>query len=155
MRRDRLHSFTRLSLVPSLLFAAFVLITFGPTHPASGSVKSSVPACKGSNLIAAFAYSNVYAGAVITVAVVNVGTSACRLNGYPKLLGVREGHEYAIANVIHGTQDVNLRPANLAPRVSGALILDTPLGCNANAYPYPVSDQYTGVVIVLPGDDGM
>ena len=131
--------------MPSLLFAALVLIPLGPAQPAFGSTKSSVQACTGANVIGAFAYSNLYAGgALITIAVVNVGTFTCRLGGYPKLLGIRDGHEYALAKVSHGTQDVSLEPAILTPRMSGALILDTSLGCNANVYPYPVSDQYTG-----------
>lgn len=137
------------------MFAALVLIAFGPGQAALGSTKSSVQACTGTNVIGAFAYSNLYAGgALITIAVVNVGASTCRLGGYPKLLGIRDGHEYAFAKVSHGTQDVSLEPAILAPRMSGALILDTSLGCNANVYPYPASDQYTGVVILLPHDNG-
>lgn len=111
--------------------------------------------CIGTNLVGAFAYSNVYAGgALITVAVVNVGQSTCRLGGYPKLLGIRGGHEYALKDVRHGTQDVSLQPANLAPRQSGALILDIELGCNANVTPTPAADQYSGVVLVLPGGNG-
>jgi hypothetical protein len=137
------------------LFAALVLIPLGPAQPAFGSTKSSVQACTGTNVIGAFAHSNLYAGgALITIAVVNVGTSTCRLGGYPKLLGIRDGHEYAFANVSHGTQDVSLEPAILAPRMSGALIFDTSLGCNANVYPYPASDEYTGAVILLPRDTG-
>jgi hypothetical protein len=106
-------------------------------------------------MIGAFAHSNGYAGGgIITIVVVNVGTSTCRLGGYPQLLGIRDGHEYAFTKVDHGTQDVNLETAILAPRMSGALILDTSDGCNANVYPYPVLDQYTGVVILLPHDNG-
>ena len=155
MRHSRLRTHVRLGLVPSLLFAALVLIPLGPAQPAFGSTKSSVQACTGANVIGAFAYSNLYAGgALITIAVVNVGTFTCRLGGYPKLLGIRDGHEYALAKVSHGTQDVSLEPAILTPRMSGALILDTSLGCNANVYPYPVSDQYTGGVILLPHHNG-
>jgi hypothetical protein len=155
MRYHRLRAHVRLGLVQSLLLAALVVIPLGPAQPAFGSTKSSVQACTGTNVTGAFAYSNIYAGgALITIAVVNVGTRTCQLGGYPKLMGIRGGHEYALANVSHGTQDVSLEPAILAPRMSGALILDTSLGCNANVYPYPVSDQYTGVVIVLTHDNG-
>jgi len=72
----------------------------------------------------------------------------------PKLLGIRNGHEIAFAEVRHGTQDMSLQPAILAPRMSGAFILDTPLGCNANVTPEPAVDQYSGVVVVLPGGKG-
>lgn len=109
----------------------------------------------GTNLIGAFAYSNYYAGgALFTIAVVNVGTLTCQLRGYPKLSGIRDGHQYAFANVGHGTQDVSLQPAILTPRMSGALVLDTALGCNADEYPSSVSHQYTGVVILLPHNSG-
>jgi hypothetical protein len=155
VRHIRLHASTRPILVLSLLFAAIIVTPFELVQPAVGSTKSSVQACIGTNLIGAFAYSNVFAGgALITVAVVNVGPSACRLGGYPKLMGIRGGHEYAFTGVRHGTQDVSLRPAILAPRPSGALILDTELGCNANVAPTPAAGKYTGVVIVLPGGKG-
>jgi hypothetical protein len=155
MRYHRLRAHVRLGLVQSLLLAALVVIPLGPAQPAFGSTKSSVRACTATNVIGAFAYSNVYAGgALITIAVVNVGTRTCQLGGYPKLMGIRGGHEYALANVSHGTQDLSLEPAILAPRMSGAFILDTSLGCNANVYPYPKSDQYTGLVILLPRDKG-
>ena len=153
MTRSRLGTPARLVL--SVLFATLLVNPLALNEPASGTQKSPFPSCIGSNLKGVFAYSNVYAGGdLITVAVVNVGVSACRLSGYPKLLGTRGGHEFPIANVVHGTQDVNLRPAILGPRVSGALILDAPLGCNANVAPPVTSDQYTGAVIVLPNDKG-
>jgi hypothetical protein len=138
-----------------LSFAVLVLVPLGTAPPASGSTKSPVEACTGPSLTGAFAYSNVYAGgAVITIAIVNVGTSTCRLGGYPKLTGIRGGHGYAFASVAHSTQDVSLEPTVLSPRESGALILDTSLGCNANVYPYPPADVYTGLIIILPHGKG-
>jgi hypothetical protein len=85
---------------------------------------------------------------------VNIGTSTCRLGGYPNLLGIRDGHEYAFEEVSQGTQNTNLKFTKVAPRMSGALILDTSRGCNANVYPYSVSDQYTEVVVLLPHATG-
>ncbi len=152
---SRFHTSTRQILALCLLSAGIALTPFGVVPSAFSSTKSAVSPCIGTNLVGAFAYSNVYAGgALITVAVVNVGQSACRLGGYPKLLGIRGGHEYAFKDVRRGTQDVSLRPAILAPRVSGALILDIVTGCNANVSPTPVADQYTGVTVVLPGSNG-
>ena len=88
-------------------------------------------------MVGAFAHSSGYAGGgIYTIAVVNIG------------------HEYAIRHLDHGTQDVSLEPATLAPRMSGAFILDVSLGCNANSLPYPVSDLFTGVVILLPHGNG-
>lgn len=158
MKPNRLHSRVRrcqvLSVV-SILFSALVVGSFVLDRPAVGSTKISVQSCNGTNLRGAMAYSDVYAGgALIRIAVVNVGVSACRLSGYPRLLGIRDGHEYPLANVSHGTQDVNLQPAILKPRMSGAFIIDTPLGCNANVAPPPASDLYAGVVMILPRGNG-
>lgn len=158
MKHNRLHASARLSQVLSMvsfLFAALIVAPLVPAQPALGSAKSSVQNCNDTNLKGALAYSNVYAGgALITIAVVNVGVSACRLSGYPRLLGIRDGREYPLANVRHGTQDVNLRPAILAARMSGAFIIDTPLGCNASVGPAVASDQYSGVIIILPPSNG-
>jgi len=127
----------------------------GVAQPSFGATARSVQECEGSDLAGAFAYANTYAGgALITLAITNVGTYSCRLGGYPTLLGIRGGHEYALDHLEHGTQDRNLQPTTLSPRESGALILDTSLGCNANVYPLPVADRYTGVVVVLPRHHG-
>jgi hypothetical protein len=135
--------------------ASLSLVLLGPIQRASGSASSSAPACRGADLAGAFAYSNLGAGnALITVAISNVGTASCRLGGYPKLMGIRGGHEYKLENVGHGTQDKNLRPAVLSPRMSGALILNTSLGCNANVSPYRGSNNYSGLVVLLPQHRG-
>jgi hypothetical protein len=155
VKNFRLHAFTRPILVLSLLSTALTVTQFEFVQPAVGSMKNPVQACIGTNLVGQFAYSNDYAGgALMTVAVVNVGEAACRLGGYPKLLGIRRGHEYAFKDVKHGTQGSSLRPTILAPRQSGAFILDISLGCNANVTPTPVADRYSGFVIVLPGRNG-
>jgi hypothetical protein len=137
---------------------ASVLLCFslaGPTQLSFGATTGSVQACDGADLVGAFAYSNLYAGGgIVTLAITNVGTSRCRLKGYPKLLGIRGGHEYPLSHVGRGTQDKSLYPTTLAPRMSGALILDTSLGCNANVDPMPVADLFTGVVILLPHGHG-
>ena len=121
----------------------------------AGATKNSTPDYIGANLRGAIAYSNDYAGGgLITVALVNVGSSDCYLSGYPVILGIRDGHAFPLSHVRHGTQGPNFRPATLRARMSGALILDTVLSCHANVVPLPPSDRYTGVIIVLPRDDG-
>jgi hypothetical protein len=133
------------------------LLTPSQTRQAAkkGETTGLIQACKGADLAGAFAHSDLYAGgAIVTFAITNVGTSTCRLGGYPKLLGIRSGHEYPLSHVAHGTQEGNLYPATLAPRMSGAFVLDMSLGCNANVYPLPVVDRYTGVVILLPNSHG-
>jgi hypothetical protein len=145
--------FRRLAVYIALAVLSLGLV--GTIQEPSGATSRSVSACEGTNLAGAFAYSNLYAGgAIITLAITNVGTSACWLGGYPKLRGIRGGHEYALPHVGRGTQDVELHPTTLAPRESGALILDLNLGCNANVSPLPVADRYMGVVILLPQRHG-
>jgi hypothetical protein len=141
------------------IFAAvLVVLLLGiavPVKTVMGASRDVLSACKGTDLVGAFAHSNIYAGGgIITIAITNIGTSSCRLAGYPTLLGVRARHEYEFTHLEHGTQDSDLTPTSLAPRESGGLILDNPLGCNANVYPLPVADQFTGLVIVLPRHEG-
>ncbi|HEY5266857.1 MAG TPA: DUF4232 domain-containing protein [Acidimicrobiales bacterium] len=149
-----------LQLSRTALFVVFALVVVFlniavPAKASFGASRESLPACKGANLVGAFARSNLYAGGgIITLAITNIGTSACRLAGYPTLLGVRDGHEYVLTHIGHGTQDSSLTPTSLAPRESGGLILDNSLGCNANVYPLPVADRFTGLVIVLPKREG-
>jgi hypothetical protein len=138
-----------------LSFAVLFLAIVAPAKASFGASRDPTVTCKGTNLVGAFAHSNSYAGGgIITIAITNIGTSACQLGGYPTLLGVRGGREYKLTILGHGTQDSDLTPTSLAPRESGALILDNPLGCNANVYPLPVADQFSGLVIVLPKQQG-
>ena len=117
---------------------------------------ATIKPCQGKYLAGATASSSLYAGGgIIVVAITNVGPSTCQLGGYPRLLGVRGGHEYKLTHVGEGpTQDGQLHATTLSPREAGALILDTPLGCNANVYPPPAASNYTGVVILLPDRQG-
>ncbi len=117
---------------------------------------ASIKPCEGTNLIGAKASSSVYAGgATIVLAITNIGPSACELGGYPRLLGIREGHEYRLTHVGQGpTQDGQLDATTLSPREAGAIIFDTPLGCTANANPLPVADEFAGVVVLLPNREG-
>jgi hypothetical protein len=142
----------RLTVVAATL--TFGLIAY--IQLSSGAVSSPVTACEGANLAGVTASSNVYAGgAIIVLAITNIGTSACQLGGYPTLLGIRGGHEYALSHVGEGpTQDGQLHSTVLRARQAGALILNTTLGCNANATPLPVVDEYTGLVILLPHHQG-
>jgi hypothetical protein len=62
----------------------------GPERRADAARTTVTARCKGANLAGAFVANNLGAGnALITIAVTNVGTSACRLGGYPALLGIR------------------------------------------------------------------
>jgi hypothetical protein len=135
----------------ALAVAALVLSPLGPDHHAGASPIAVTASCRGENLAGAFVTANVGAGnTLITIAVTNVGTSSCRLGGYPTLLGIRGGHEYHVTITAHGTQDVNLHPTVLAPRMSGALILNTSIGCVPGGDPNAASHTYSGIVILLP-----
>src|SRR5580658_9508304 len=137
-------SAVRLSGVSLVLLSLTVVLS--PTI-ASKSSAASIKPCEGMNLIGARASSSVYAGgAIIVLAITNIGPSACELGGYPRLSGIRGGLEYKLAHIGEGpTQDGQLDATTLRPREAGALIFDTPLGCNANANPLPVADEFTGV----------
>jgi hypothetical protein len=54
----------------------------------------------------------------------------------------------------HGTQDANLYPTMLTPRMSGAFILNTNIGCVPGGDPHRALHTYSGIVIVLPHDAG-
>jgi hypothetical protein len=144
------------------LLSGILLVLLGMTvvlSPviASNSGAASVKPCQGMNLRGETASSSVYAGgAIIVLAITNIGPSACELGGYPRLLGIRGGHEYKILDVGRGpTQDGQLRATTLSPREAGAIIFDTSLGCNANVYPPPVASDYTGVILLLPDQQGL
>ena len=140
----------------TVLLALLSLIVVLSPAISSNSGAASIKPCEGTNLIGAKASSSVYAGgAIIVLAITNIGPSACELGGYPRLLGIRGGHEYRLTHVGEGpTQDGQLRTTTLSPREAGAMIFDTSLGCNANANPLPVADEFTGVVVLLPNREG-
>jgi hypothetical protein len=145
----------RRHVTPLIVAAALIFGLVGFAPSSSGAATRSVKACVGGNLAGALASSDLYAGgAIIVLAITNTGTSACHLSGYPRLLGIRDGHEFSLSHVGEGTQDRQLNSTTLLSRQAGALILNTSLGCNANVSPLPVADEYTGVVILLPHQRG-
>ncbi len=148
--------FRKTALTASVVVAlAFLSVAASGATVAGAAARKESP-CSGANLVGAFARSDTYAGGgIITLALTNIGASNCTLGGYPKLIGIRGGREYALTHVGHGTQDSDLGPTTLTPRQSGALILDNSLGCNANVYPLKAIYVFTGIVIVLPKDQGI
>jgi len=77
----RLHAFTRPILVLSLLSTALTVTQFEFVQPAVGSMKNHVQACIGTTGWAICVFERLCGGALMTVAVVNVGEAACRLGG--------------------------------------------------------------------------
>lgn len=117
----------------------------------------AAPACHGDELAGAYVTSGAGLGNTSTVvAVTDVGTTACRLEGYPTLRGLHDGRWRSLA-AHHGTYFGNLGPTTLQPRESAAFVLGTSDGCVAINGPNPKKDAqveaantYVEVVAALP-----
>jgi len=111
--------------------------------------------CSGSNLVGALVSKQVVTGhEVTTIAVTNVGSSACSLRGYPGLVGLKGSERRKLRVTKHGTYGGNLEPAVLAPRMSGALIIGTGDLCAPYYGVPPAGHTYSGLILVLPGNKG-
>ncbi len=120
-----------------------------------GSAAMAVASCTGRDLVGAVTGQQAGAGnGIATIAFTNVSTSTCRLGGYPQLRGVRGGREYALRVTGHATQYGNLEPVNLAPRMSGALILNTASGCVPGGDRLAARHTYVAIIVVLAGGRG-
>lgn len=127
----------------------------------SRPIAASVLPCEGRNLVGFYAGGGAAAGNDATkVGIVNIGSSSCRLAGYPGIIGIRDGHEYRLRRVAHGTYFGNLEPTILAPRMTGALVLGSETACVAVNRPGPgpaaylAAHSYIGLVVVLPQRKG-
>jgi hypothetical protein len=131
----------------------------GGTHVAGTT--STPPKCRGSELAGAYVRSGAGLGNLgVVVAVTNVASTACRLEGYPILRGLRGGRWHAL-RASHGTYFGNLSPALLQPREGGALLLGTSDGCQALNQPSPrkvrqaaVANTYAELTVTLPDHRG-
>ena len=147
-------SFCGLAIACSVASLSLMLMT--PVQGVSASSTSAAPTCPGRDLVGTITGAESGAGnGIWTIVVTNVGASSCRLGGYPRLLGIRGGHEYKLRITGHGTQDGNLSPAVLPSRMSGALILNTNDGCIPGGDPDAASHTYSGIVVLLPGSQGL
>jgi hypothetical protein len=114
------------------------------------------PACSGSNLVGAFVSNQAGTGHVVTtIAITNVGPAACTLGGYPGIVGLHGNEKTKLYGIAHGTYGGNLRPAILAPRMSGALIIGTGDLCAPYYGVPPAGHSYSGLIVVLPKDKGV
>lgn len=115
------------------------------------------PVCRGAELAAAYVDSGAGLGNTSTViAVTDVGTTACRLEGYPLLRGLHDGRWRPLV-AHHGTYFGDLGPTTLQPRESGAFLLGTDDGCQAINQPsrkrdaqVEAANTYVEVVAALP-----
>lgn len=137
-----------------VVMASLNLLALGHTQSAFASSRGSAPACRGHNLVGTATGGQSGAGNELsTIAVTNVGTASCRLAGYPQLLGIRSGHEFRL-RVTTRYNDPLLVPTVLAPRESGAFIVNSTTGCMPGGDPHRASHLYSGVVLLLPGGRG-
>jgi hypothetical protein len=127
----------------------------------SAHAAASISTCGSRELVGFYAGGGAAAGNdASNIGIVNVGTSTCRLAGYPGIIGIRDGHEFRLRGVAHGTFFGNLEPTVLAPRMTGALVLGTETACVAVNRPGPgptaylAAHSYVGLVIVLPDHTG-
>lgn len=134
--------------------ASLNLLPLGHAQRAVASSKGSVSACRGHDLVGTATGGQSGAGNELsTIAIANVGTASCRLGGYPQLLGIRGGHEYRL-RVTSRFTDPHLIPTILAPRESGAFVLNTTTGCIPGGDHHRASHLYSGVVLLLPDGQG-
>ncbi len=145
---------TRTLLVASAAVAFSLLVIPGnPTVATATGV--ALPPCQGSNLVGSFVANQVGAGHVVsTIAITNVGRHACTLGGYPTLIGLRGSGKHTLRVSGHGTYGGNLHPTKISPRRSGALIVSTGDLCGPTYGVIPPSQMYTGMIVVLPKDEG-
>ena len=130
-----------------------VSLTVTTTGPRAGA--ALVRSCSGRDLVGSVTGQLAGLGnGIETIALTNVGPSACRLGGYPKLRGARGGRTYALRVNGHGTQYGNLSQTLLAPRSSGALIINTTTGCVPGGDPLAARHTYGATIIVLAGNRG-
>jgi hypothetical protein len=149
----RSHVIRMLAVASAVTSTSLLIVTSNPT--AARAIGVQVPPCEGSNLVGAFVSNQVGTGHVVTtIAVTNIGREVCALGGYPTLIGLRGSKEYKIRVTGHGTYGGNLRPTDLAPRMSGALIVSTGDLCGPTYGVIPPSQIYSGMILVLPKNAG-
>jgi hypothetical protein len=153
-QRSRVKCLLSVAIAFSMAPLGLIGVTTAPSAFATST--RPTPACDGRDLVAPVTGSESGLGnGISTIAVTNVGASTCRLGGYPRLLGIRTGHEYKLRITGHGTQDGNLGPVVLSPRISGAFILNTTTGCVPGGDSNAASHTYSGIVVLLPGKLGL
>jgi hypothetical protein len=110
-----------------LIAGTQVISDVANVRPASAT---SVSGCNSANFWGAYVYSSGEAGTLIsTVALINVGHTACRLSGYPALVGYKDGKKYLLGPEHFRYAPFNISPTILTPRMSGVLLLSTSDSC--------------------------
>jgi hypothetical protein len=125
---------------------------------ASASAATSVKSCHGSQLVGAFVRTGIWGGNLDSLILfTNISNSVCRIWGYPRLVGLRDGQQYRLHVTSHEVLASGLAPAVLKPRMSGALIIGTGDTCpvlNQTNGAAARAHRYDGLDVVLPKDGG-
>jgi hypothetical protein len=113
---------------------SFLFGVFSPGHVGGDTVASAsaIPTCNGQNFWAGWVDKNGAGGtSIFDVAFVNDGRTTCRLSGYPKIQGYRNGREYTLtAGHVKGNP-FDIAPTTVKPRMSGEMVFTTEALCNA------------------------
>jgi hypothetical protein len=142
------------------MIVALPLTGFGDSLAAAST--NRVAPCQGSKLWGAYVATGAATGNFIyTIALINVGDTTCRLDGYPRIRGVRDGRTFTLRISKHGTFAGNLSPTTLSPRMSGELLLSVADNCNAlntggtaKINRVAAENTYSDLTIELPGSAG-
>jgi hypothetical protein len=98
-------------------------------NPASAS---TMPRCSGSDFVGGWVGKNGATGtSIFDLAFINEGHGTCRLAGYPTIQGYRNGREYPLAAGHLKSQEFDISPTNVAPRMSAEMVVTTEGLCNA------------------------
>jgi hypothetical protein len=143
------------SLTTTAVIIASTLLVVANAPISASATNVALASCEGTDLVGAFVRNQVATGHVVTtIAITNVGSAMCALGGYPTLIGLRGANKYGLHVSGHGTYAGNLHPINLAPRMSGGLIVSTGDLCGPTYGVLPPSEVYSGMIVVLPKDEG-
>jgi hypothetical protein len=160
MKLSTTGSIIRLAVIAACLSVALPMTGIGDSLALAST--NRVAPCQGDNLWGAFVATGAATGNFIyTIALINVGDTSCRLNGYPRIQGMRNGRTFSLRLSRHGTFAGNLSPTTLSPRMSGKLLLSVADNCNAlntggiaKVEKLAAADTYSNFTIRLPGTGG-
>ncbi len=146
------------TLVPWVALAA----TSTTTTTTTTTTLASAPACLATQLRASMGRGGAGLGNDLTVVVFTNTGGACRLSGYPDLVGQRvTGTPVLLRARKTGTYFGNLVPTDLATRGRGELLLGTADGCTALNEPsqaedagHARADTYASLKVILPNGVG-
>ncbi len=122
----------RFAFIVTLSSVLVGLPAFGMGNGTVHANAASPADCSGSNFLGAWVGVNGATGtSIYQVAFINDGHTTCRLAGFPKILGYRDGREYTLTTGHIRSQVFDISPTVVAPRMSGLMVLTTSALCNS------------------------